>query len=142
VVAALLGVAVLSASAQQARLRITSPTEATYLAGNVRFLAVVEPASAARDVAQVTFFADGTQVCAVAAPPFECEWDSGERIKAHQIRAVATMKNGERLVHSVKTKDLEYVETVDVDVVQVTAVVTDEHGRFVSGLTQKYFQIS
>jgi VWFA-related protein len=129
-------------SAQAARVRITAPTAATYLAGNVRLLAVIEPASAAREVTQVTFFADGTQVCAVAAAPFECEWDSGERIKAHQIRAVATMKNGERLVHSVTTKHLEYVETVDVDVVQVTAVVTDEHGRFVPGLTQKDFQVS
>ena len=45
-------------------------------------------------------------------------------------------------MHSVRTRELEYVETVDVDVVQVTAVVTDEHGRFVSGLTQKDFQVS
>ena len=134
--------AIVAASAQETRVRITVPTEATYLAGNVRLLAVVEPAAAAREVAQVTFFADGTQVCTVAAAPFECEWDSGERIRAHQIRAVAALKNGERLVHTITTRHLEYVETVDVDVVQITAVVTDQDGRFVSGLTQKDFQVT
>ena len=123
-------------------MRITAPTEATYLAGSVRLLAVVEPASAAREVTQVTFFVDGAQVCAATATPFECEWDAGERIRAHTIRVVATLRNGERLVHSVKTRDLEYVETVDVDVVQITAVVTDNRGHFVTGLTQKDFEVS
>jgi len=118
--------AVIGASAQEARLRIASPTEATYLAGKVRFLAIVEPASAAREVTRVTFFADGTQVCAVTTAPFECEWDSGERIKAHLIRVVALMRNGQRLVQTVTTKELEYVENVDVDLVQITAIVTDE----------------
>lgn len=141
-VAALVAAAVVGASAQEARFRITSPTEATYLAGSVRLLAIVEPPSVARDVTQVTFFADGTQVCAVTTVPFECEWDAGERIRAHQIRAVAVMRNGQRLVQTVRTHDLEYVEAVDVDVVQITAIVTDEHGRFVTGLTQKDFQVS
>ena len=142
VLAALVVAAVVGASAQEARLRIASPTEATYLAGSVRFLAIVEPPSAARDVTGVTFFADGTQVCAVTTAPFECEWDSGERIKAHQVRAVALMRNGQRLVQTVRTRDLEYVENVDVDVVQLTAIVTDDRGRFVTGLTQKDFRVS
>jgi Ca-activated chloride channel family protein len=142
VLAALVVAAAIGASAQEARLRIASPTEATYLAGKVRLLAVIEPASAARDVTRVTFFADGTQVCAVTTSPFECDWDSGERIKAHQIRAVALMRNGQRLVQMVTTKDLEYVENVDVDVVPITAVVTDDHGRFVTGLTQKDFRVT
>jgi VWFA-related protein len=140
--AALLCAATLMANAQEARVRITAPTGATYLAGGVRLLAVVEPAAMARNVTQVTFFADGVQVCAVASAPFECEWDSGERVRAHTIRVVASLKSGERLVHSVTTRDLEYVETVDVDVVQITAVVTDDRGQFVTGLTQKDFKVS
>ena len=80
-VAAILAAAVVGASAQEARLRIAAPTEATYLAGSVRFLAIVEPSSAARDVTQVTFFANGTPACAVTTAPFECEWDAGERIR-------------------------------------------------------------
>ena len=97
IVLATIVAAVIGAGAQEARLRIASPTEATYLAGKVRFQAIVEPAAAAREVTQVTFFADGTQVCAVTTAPFECDWDSGERIKAHQIRVVALMRSGQRL---------------------------------------------
>jgi VWFA-related protein len=141
-VAALLAAALAGLSAQEGRVRITAPTEATYLAGSVRLLAVVEPAWAAREVPPVTFFVDGAQVCAATAAPFECEWDAGERIRAHTIRVVAALRTGERLVHSVKTRDLEYVETVDVDVVQITAVVTDNRGHFVTGLTQKDFAVS
>src|SRR3954464_6614939 len=101
-VAALIAIAIAVTSAQEARLRIASPTEATYLAGTVRLLAVIEPSSAARDVTSVTFFADGAQACApVAAPPFECEWDAGERIRAHQVRVVGLMRGGERLVQTV-----------------------------------------
>lgn len=124
------------------RLRIVSPAEGTYVAGSARLVAQIEPASAAGQIGTVTFFADGTQVCAVAAPPFECDWDAGERIRSHQIRVVAAMRDGRRLVQTAVTKALEYVEAVDVDLVQVTAVVTDERGRFVTGLTQKDFTVS
>ena len=50
------------------------------------------PQSAARDVVDVTFFADGTKVCAVTSTPFECQWDAGARIRSRQIRVVATLK--------------------------------------------------
>lgn len=129
-------------AAQTGQLRITAPTESTYLAGEVLLRATVEPASAVKDVVDVTFFADGAKACAVIAAPFECQWDAGARIKAHQIRVVATLKNGERLVQTVTTRNLEYVENVDVDVVRVTVVVTDDHGRFVPGLKQNDFQVS
>jgi VWFA-related protein len=135
-------VALLLTSPQSAQLRIVAPTETTYVAGEVLLVAAVEPASAGRDVAEVTFFADGAKVCAVTSTPFECQWDAGARIRARQIRVVATLKNGGRLVQTVTTRELEkYVENVDVNVVPVTVVVTDDHGRFVEGLKQKDFDI-
>jgi VWFA-related protein len=54
---------------------------------------------------------------------------------------VATLTDGSRLIANVRTKAVEYAEAVDVDVVQVTAVVTDEAGRFVPGLTASDFRI-
>jgi VWFA-related protein len=138
-------IALLSAlllQSQSPQLRITAPTESAYLAGEVLLRAAVEPASAVKDVGDVSFFADGAKACTSTAPPFECQWDAGPRIKAHQIRVVATLKSGERLVQTVTTRNLEYVENVDVDVVRVTVVVTDEHGRFVPDLKQKDFQVS
>ena len=140
VCASLIAVVIHHASAQGTQLRITAPTESTYLAGEVLLRATVEPSSTA--VTDVTFFANGTKVCTVTTPPFECQWDAGARIKAHQIRVVATLKNGDRLVQTVTTRNLEYVESVDVDVVQIAVVVTDDRGRFVPGLTQSDFQVS
>ena len=141
--AAIAATAAIAASAQapELRLRITSPADATFVTGTVRLTAVVEPAASARDITQLTFFADGRQICVLTSSPFECEWNAGPRVVSHQIRAVATMRDGQRLVHAVKTRELEYVEAVDVDVVQVTAVVTDQQGRFVSGLTRENFKI-
>jgi Ca-activated chloride channel homolog len=140
--ATLIAAAVIVASAQEARLRIVSPTEGTYLVGSARLHAVVEPSSAERDVEKVTFFVGATQVCEVTKPPFECDYDAGESVQPRQIRVVATMKRGDRLVQTVTTKKLDYTETVDVDVVQVTAVVTDNQGKFVSGLKQSDFKVS
>lgn len=143
-VAAIVAAVVAAASAQapEPRLRIASPADDIYLAGSVRLVATIDPPARAREVAQVTFFADGTQVCTVASPPFECDWDAGDRIVTHQIRAVAMLRSGGRLVANVRTRELEYVESVDVDVVQITAVVTDEHGRFVTGLSLKDFTVT
>jgi VWFA-related protein len=134
-------VTVLHASAQTPQLKIVSPTDSTYLAGEVLLRAAIEPATATRDVGDVTFFADGAKACAVTAPPFECQWDAGARIRSHQIRVVASLRSGERLVQTVTTKNLDYVENVDVDVVQITAVVTDNQGRFVPGLNKNDFEI-
>ncbi len=141
-IASLFAITLLHASGQDPRLSIKAPTETTYVAGEVLLVAAVEPAAAARDVVDVTFFADGAKVCAVTSTPFECPWDAGARIRPRQIRVVATLKTGGRLVQTVTTRELEkYVENVDVNVVPVTVVVTDDRGRFVEGLKQKDFEI-
>ena len=133
--------AVLTASQAPPAIRIASPGEGAYVSGSTRLVAVFDPPTAARSVERVTFFANGIQVCSVTRPPFECEWDAGDRIVEHQIRVAASMRNGERLVQSVRTRGTEFAEHVDVDVVQVTAVVTDDDGRFVKGLRREDFTI-
>ncbi len=65
----------------------------------------------------------------------------GNASRRIRIRAVATMKNGTRVVQTVRTKDVAFAEAVDVDVVQVTAVVTDDSGRFVRGLKASDFRV-
>jgi VWFA-related protein len=131
----------LTASQTAPAIRIASPGEGAYVSGSTRLVAVFDPPSAGRNVERLTFFANGIQVCTLTRAPFECEWDAGDRIVEHQIRVTATMRNGERLVQSVRTKGTEFAETVDVDVVQVTAVVTDGDGRFVKGLRREDFTI-
>ena len=139
-VALLLGAALAGQSARPS-VRIASPAQDAYVTGVLRLVALVEPAPAARQVTEVAFFADGRHVCTVARPPFECEWDAGEGVTEHQIRAVATLRNGERLVHTTRTRGIAVAERVDVDVVQVTAVVTDGDGRFVRGLQEGDFKV-
>jgi VWFA-related protein len=89
----------------------------------------------------VTFFVDGRQVCALTAPPFECDWDAGSTIATHQVRAVATIKGGTRIVHTIRTKSVGYVERVDVDAVQVTVTVADGHGKFVRNIPKTAFHV-
>ena len=118
---------------------ITSPEGASYVNGTVTLHVRAEPQA---DVVSVTFFIDGRQLCVVSAWPFECEWDAGENIEEHQIRAVAGFKGGARLATSVRTKGLQFDEKVDVPAVQVTVTVTDDAGHFVSGLPKSAFHIS
>jgi VWFA-related protein len=120
-------------------LRILSPGEDAYVSGPTLLRAKVDPPDG---VTALTFFVNGRQACALAKLPFECEWDAGPAIAEHQVRAVATLKGGARLVHTIRTKSVGYSERVDVDVVQVTVTVSDEHGRFVRDLPQSAFRVS
>lgn len=139
--AAVLAAAVAAAQEPPVSLRIASPTADAYLSGPVRLVARVDPPAATRRVSRVVFFADGRQVCTIAAPPFDCEWDAGDRVAEFQIRAVALLADGTRLVANVRTRGVRHVEVTHVDVVQITAVVTDRDGKFVRGLAQKDFRI-
>ena len=65
--------------------QILSPERDSYATGVVLLRAA---ADASAPVQTVTFFVDGHQVCILDRPPFECEWDAGQDVKAHQVRAV------------------------------------------------------
>ena len=137
----LVAVAVVCGAPQAPSIRITSPTDGTFLMGAVRFTIAFEPATLVDQVQNVRWFADGKQVCTSSVPPYACEWDAGEMVNEHLIRAVATLRGGERLTANSRTKGVEFAEAVDVDVIQITAVVTDGDGRFVSGLKASDFKV-
>lgn len=124
-----------------ATVRITSPVDDGYISGPLRLVAVVEPAAIVRQVKDVVFFADGRKVCSVARPPFQCDWDAGDRVVEHTIRVTVELAQGGRAAATVHTRGVKFAEAVDVDVVQLTAVVTDGSGRFVSGLTADDFRV-
>jgi Ca-activated chloride channel family protein len=143
-VAALVAAGSRTGSAQEASatqgsgLTITTPAENAYITGSIVLQASVRPTA---DVRQMTFFADGRSVCVVVQPPFDCAWDAGGGLREHVIRVVATLADGRRLIATRRTRDAGYTETVDVEVVQVTATVTDSSGRFVPGLTRDKFRV-
>jgi VWFA-related protein len=121
------------------QIRILSPGDDSYVSGPTLLRARVDPAGAASAVA---FFVDGRQICVVPSEPYECDWDAGPNVAEHQVRAVATLIGGGRVVQTARTKPIGYTERVNVDVVQVTVTVTDGRGRFVRGLPQSAFHVS
>jgi hypothetical protein len=86
-------------------LEILSPPADAYLSGATVLRAGLTPAAAA---SRVLFYVDGRQVCQSAAEPFECSWEAGTTIAAHQIRVVAELTAGGRVVRTVRTKALGY----------------------------------
>jgi Ca-activated chloride channel family protein len=129
------------AAGQQAaepELTILSPGEDAYVSGATLLRAQV---TRPETIAGVTFFVDGRQACALTRQPFECDWDAGATIAEHQVRAVATLRGGGRIVRTLRTKSVGYAERVDVDVVQVTVTVSDGRGKFVPNIPQNAFHV-
>jgi VWFA-related protein len=120
------------------RAQILWPDADTYVTGPITLAASIEPPSAA---ANVTFSVDGRPVCTMERPPFECAWDAGSNVAPHQVRLVVALAGGGRIVRTVRTKGLQFVEKVDVDAVQVTVTVTDEAGQFVPDLPRSAFHV-
>ncbi len=121
-------------------IAIEEPTNESYLVGQTRLRAAVNPATAA--VSRVDFFVDGVRVCQAAARPFECSWDAGAAVRERVVRAVAILTSGDRLAATVRTRTLPVVaESTGVDVVLVPFVVTDDRRRFVKGLKRSDFRV-
>ena len=119
--------------------RILSPEPDSFATGIVILKADSDPSAA---VDNVTFFVDGRQVCIVSQRPFECEWDAGSEVSAHQIRAVFNLLEGGRAARTVRTKALGFADKVTVEAVQVTVTVTDESGHFVAGIPRSAFNVT
>ena len=122
-------------------IKIVAPEPETYTVGMVPLKAVIQPPGRAQDIARIMFYADGRLVCTLMDPArAECTWDAGPNITSHVLRAVAEKIGGGRVVTSIRTKGLDLAESINVEVVQVTAVVSDR-GRFINGLPQSAFRI-
>ena len=122
-------------------VRVVSPEPDAMIVGTVALRARIEPAARVSEITRLLFYADGRLVCNIMdiTRP-ECTWDAGPAIKEHVIRLVAERSTGPRVVTSIKTKGLDLAEAVRVEIVQVTAVVTDR-GRFIKGLPQSAFRV-
>jgi Ca-activated chloride channel homolog len=140
----LLAVAALTAAVstgQAPAIRITSPQADAVLIGPTRLEAVIEPHDAVPTVQSLTFTVDGRLACTIDRPPFACMWDSGEVVRDHHVRVVATMAGGERLRANLRTASLGYAERVRTDAVLVPVIVT-RAGQFVRGLKRQDFEIA
>lgn len=116
-----------------------NPVDTGYISGPTSVSVRIAPAGTA--VTSVSLFADGKLLCTLERPPFKCPWDAGPKVLEHLVRATAVLGDGRQLRASIRTKGAEYTETVDVDVVQITATVTGKGGRFVRGLRASDFKV-
>jgi Ca-activated chloride channel family protein len=122
-------------------IKVVSPDEGAYISGPMTLRALIDPPNRSDLVERVSLFADGKLICQPEAPPYECFWDAGENIEEHVVRAVASLRSGRRAAHTVRTRGLGYAERVIVDVVQVTATVSDGAGRYIPGLARDAFKV-
>jgi Ca-activated chloride channel family protein len=127
-----------AAPADPAAVRIVAPEPDSYIGGTTSLRAAVDPSLS---VDSVTFFVDGRQACAVTVAPFECDWEAGQEVQAHQIRLVVGLTDGQRIVRTVRTRGLGFADKVNVEVVQVTVTLTDDEGRFISGVPRSAFRV-
>ena len=121
-----------------AQLTIVSPEEDSYVSGETTLHADLNPPDAA---SAVIFFVDGRQRCVVPVAPFECDWDAGRTITEHQIRVVATLTAGGRVVQTLRTRGVVFNDNEDVDAVQVTVTVMDGPDHYVRGLPMSAFRV-
>jgi VWFA-related protein len=131
--------AILSAQVPEVKVVFVSPVDGGYASGPTLVQVRIEPAGTA--VASVSLFAEGRLICTLHQPPFECQWDAGPKVVEHVMRVRVMLPDGRPIVQSIRTKSVSYTESVDVDVVQVTATVTDAGRRFVRGLARQDFRV-
>jgi Ca-activated chloride channel family protein len=124
-------------SAQGPQIHISSPQSDTIVSGDIWLEATITPGT---EVQSVNFFVDGRLVCTAERPPFGCNWYSGDVVRGHHVRVVATLPDGKRLIDNVRTKDLGFTERVRTEAVLVPVIVTDS-GQFVRGLQRQDFEV-
>ena len=136
-------------AARDEAFRVTSPENGAVVSGTTVLSAEVDPGLLG-DVVRVDFRVDGQPFCVRPEPPFSCEWDAGPAPAVHVIRAAAQLRDGRRMVSSVRTgrpaplrpdRRGRFTLTSAVDVVQVVATVTDAGGRYVPNLGLEAFRI-
>jgi VWFA-related protein len=129
----------LSSQDAVAAIVFDTPVDNGYISGPAKVAVRIVPDGT--EVRSVSLFADGKLLCTLERPPFQCPWDAGPRVTEHLVRATAVLGDGRQLRNSIRTRGVEYTETVDVDVVQITATVTGSRGRFIRDLKSSDFKV-
>jgi VWFA-related protein len=119
-------------------LVVREPADGAAVVGASRVSVATRPDG---QLAHVTVFVDGRELCTLERAPWSCRWDAGAYVQEHHVRVVATLTDGRRVVANRRTRSLDVNETVNVAAVQVPVVVSGPDGRFVRGLTRDAFTV-
>jgi hypothetical protein len=128
-----------STCAKAGRAAIHRAPPNSYVSGPISLFVSYDGEGGSGAIEDVTFFADGQQICA-AASRLQCDWDFRPRRRSARLRAVARLKGGGRVVANLRTKAIEFAQTEFVDIVQANVVV--KAGRSLcQGLTRESFRL-
>ena len=134
---AVIAAVLLQAQEKPGTLRFTDPPPNSYVSGPITLVVDYDFSSA--EVIDVTFFANGQQICGPSLL-LRCDWNAGPGVEAHAFRAVVRLKSGGRVVANLRTRAVEFAQAEAVDIVQANAVVKSGD-RFVKGLTRESFRL-
>jgi Ca-activated chloride channel homolog len=130
---------VINAGSESFRVKIISPPKGAKISGSVPVsVAVTTPEG--KNLKKLEFYSNETRVATLYGPPYIQTVPVHESKNVGYLRVVATLDDGS------VAEDLRYVNAppylseVNVDAVELYTAVT-EHGRPVTGLTQKNFRI-
>lgn len=129
-----------------ASVRILSPSPSEVIHGMTDVEVEVIPLGG-RSVVKVEIFADGSLLARDPVAPYRAQWDAGDSLGSHVIRAVAVLDDGSRSEDLVTTRGLrlvekEVVEATPIEHVELLVSVTDGEGRPVTGLDGQDFRIT
>ena len=121
-------------------MKIIAPAEKQYTYGKqkIRIATNLPPEM----VLRVDFQINERDIGSVQAPPYELDYDFGRGFNALRLKAIAVLKNGRQMDHTITTRPLEgsdyYIRT---KLVTLDASVLDYKDRFIGGLEKKDFRV-
>jgi VWFA-related protein len=123
------------------RVRILAPERGVNVSGSVEVRAeVVVPEN--QRVEQVEFRVNDQLMATSNKPPWRATVDiPGSSAEIAYLAVVATLDNGNRAEDVRFLNSPDFMEEVDVKLVELFTTVTDKSGRIVKGLTREEFQI-
>jgi len=122
------------------RVRILEPARGALLSGRVLSTAEVTVPEERR-VEMVEFKVNDAPVATLERPPWQAEIDVPASGSMAYLSVTATLDDGSRSEEVRFLNSPQYLEEVNVKLVELFTTVTDKSGRLVRGLTQEEFQV-
>ncbi|MEM9558487.1 MAG: VWA domain-containing protein [Acidobacteriota bacterium] len=122
------------------RVRITRPARGAQLAGTVTARAEITVPEE-KVVRAVTFLVDDTPQLELQQPPWEGPIEVPADTELSYLTVVAELDDGTRAEDVRFLNAPDYIEEVDVNLVELFTTVTDKRGQLVFGLSQDEFQV-
>jgi VWFA-related protein len=122
------------------RVRLLEPARGERVSGRVRArAAVVVPQG--RRVEAVRFEVNDTLVAELSRPPWEASFDVPSDTDLTYLTVSATYEDGTRVEDFRVLNSAEYLEQIEVELVELYATVTDRDGNLVEGLGAADFEV-